>query len=75
MASIAALAARQAATLTRLSSPKTSAPAAHLIQRRGLAGAAGNFLHTFIYRCFDFSRLPVLFAVDQILKSFCYFIV
>ncbi|GMY32420.1 Aerobic glycerol-3-phosphate dehydrogenase [Fagus crenata] len=42
MASIAALAARQAATLTRLSSPKTSAPAAHLIQRRGLAGAADH---------------------------------
>ena len=41
MATVAAAAARRAAALTRLSSPQTSSP--HLIHRRGLAGAAGNF--------------------------------
>uniref|UniRef100_A0A5B6ZVW0 Uncharacterized protein n=1 Tax=Davidia involucrata TaxID=16924 RepID=A0A5B6ZVW0_DAVIN len=38
----AATAARQAANLTRLSSPKSAAQAATLIQRRGLAGAADH---------------------------------
>ncbi|KAF3973974.1 hypothetical protein CMV_002646 [Castanea mollissima] len=38
MATVAAAAARRAAALTRLSSPRTSSP--HLIHRRGLAGAA-----------------------------------
>ncbi|XP_010095824.2 uncharacterized protein LOC21405002 [Morus notabilis] len=39
MATIAASVARQAATLSRVSSPKT---ATNLIQRRGLAGAADH---------------------------------
>ncbi|KAA8526426.1 hypothetical protein F0562_008371 [Nyssa sinensis] len=38
----AAAAARQTATITRLSSPKSAAQAATLIQRRGLAGAADH---------------------------------
>ncbi|KAK9284830.1 hypothetical protein L1049_024008 [Liquidambar formosana] len=42
MASWAAATARQAATLTRISSPKSSAQASNLIQRRGLAGAADH---------------------------------
>ncbi|OAY34114.1 uncharacterized protein LOC110629342 [Manihot esculenta] len=42
MATLAAAVARQAATLSRLSSPKTSAQAASLIHRRGLAGAADH---------------------------------
>ena len=73
MATVAAAAARRAAALTRLSSPQTSSP--HLIHRRGLAGAAGNFfaltfIYIYIYSRFDFSRLSVLFvAHDQILKS------
>lgn len=44
MASRVAAAARQAAILTRLSSAKPSPQSANLIQRRGLAGAAGDFL-------------------------------
>ena len=73
MATVAAAAARRAAALTRLSSPQTSSP--HLIHRRGLAGAAGNFfaltfISIYIYARFDFSRLSVLFvAQDQILNS------
>lgn len=75
MATVAAAAARRAAALTRLSSPQTSSP--HLIHRRGLAGAAGNFfaltfisIYIYIYTRFDFSRLSVLFvAQDQILNS------
>ncbi|CAK7349907.1 unnamed protein product [Dovyalis caffra] len=39
---LAAAAARQAATLSRISSPKTPAQAATLIHRRGLAGAADH---------------------------------
>ncbi len=42
MASRVATAARQAAILTRLSSAKPSPESANLIQRRGLAGAAGH---------------------------------
>lgn len=42
MATLAAAAARQAATLGRIPTSRTSAQAANLIQRRGLAGAAGK---------------------------------
>ncbi|KAF3443848.1 hypothetical protein FNV43_RR13538 [Rhamnella rubrinervis] len=42
MATLAAAAARQAATLSRISTSRTSAQAANLIQRRGLAGAADH---------------------------------
>ncbi|XP_065873375.1 uncharacterized protein [Euphorbia lathyris] len=42
MATLAAAAARQAATLSRFSSPRTSAQASSLIHRRGLAGAADH---------------------------------
>ncbi|KAL5581914.1 hypothetical protein UlMin_014356 [Ulmus minor] len=40
MATLAAAAARQAATLGRISTSRTSSQAANLVQRRGLAGAA-----------------------------------
>ncbi|KAJ6360971.1 hypothetical protein OIU76_015919 [Salix suchowensis] len=40
MATLAAAATRQAATLSRISSPKSPAQVATLIHRRGLAGAA-----------------------------------
>ncbi|KAG6661383.1 uncharacterized protein LOC122303923 [Carya illinoinensis] len=42
MATLAVAAARQAATLTRISSPKISAQASNLVHRRGLAGAADH---------------------------------
>ncbi|XP_015880769.3 uncharacterized protein LOC107416754 [Ziziphus jujuba] len=42
MATLVAAAARQAATLSRVATPRTSAQAAHLIQRRGLAGSADH---------------------------------
>uniref|UniRef100_A0A2P2JHF3 Uncharacterized protein LOC105646993 n=1 Tax=Rhizophora mucronata TaxID=61149 RepID=A0A2P2JHF3_RHIMU len=42
MATLAAAAARRAASLNRISSPKTSTPAVSLIHRRGLAGAADH---------------------------------
>lgn len=42
MATLATAAARQAASLSRISSPRTPIQAAKLIHRRGLAGAAGK---------------------------------
>ncbi|XP_062106260.1 uncharacterized protein LOC133817697 [Humulus lupulus] len=42
MATLAAAAARQAATLSRISTPRTPFQAANLVQRRGLAGAADH---------------------------------
>ncbi|PQM39093.1 uncharacterized protein Pyn_23340 [Prunus yedoensis var. nudiflora] len=42
MATLAAAAARQFATSSRISSARTSSQASNLIQRRGLAGAAGK---------------------------------
>ncbi|KAF7823040.1 uncharacterized protein G2W53_021184 [Senna tora] len=42
MATLAAAAARQAASMSRLSSPRTPIQAANLIHRRGLAGAADH---------------------------------
>lgn len=42
MATLAAAAARQAATLGRISTPRNSAQAANLIKRRSFAGAAGT---------------------------------
>lgn len=47
MATLAAAAARRAATLSRVSSPKA---ATNFIQRRGLAGAAGKS----DFQCFSF---------------------
>ena len=51
MATLAAAAARQAVSLSRISSPKTPAQAAALIHRRGLAGAAGKSIpqNTYTY--------------------------
>jgi hypothetical protein len=46
----AAAAARQAATLSRISSPKSPARVAALIHRRGLAGAAGKSIPQNTYR-------------------------
>lgn len=45
MATLAAAAARQAANSLRLSSARTAGQASNLIQRRGLAGAAGETLN------------------------------
>ncbi|KAI5340508.1 hypothetical protein PRUPE_3G232400 [Prunus persica] len=42
MATLAAAAARQFATSSRISSARTSSQASNLIQRRGLAGAADH---------------------------------
>ncbi|XP_034900748.1 uncharacterized protein [Populus alba] len=42
MATLAAAAARQAVTLSRISSPKTPTQAAALVHRRGLSGAADH---------------------------------
>ncbi|KAM7274776.1 hypothetical protein ACFE04_016642 [Oxalis oulophora] len=42
MASLAATAARRAASLARISTPRTPAQAASLVHRRGLAGAADH---------------------------------
>ena len=46
MATLAAAAAREASTLGRISIPKQ---ATNLIQRRGLAGAAGKSHISFLY--------------------------
>lgn len=42
--SIASMAARRAAAFNRLASPSSASQAASLVQRRGLAGAAGTNL-------------------------------
>lgn len=58
MATLAAAAARKVASLTSISSPKTPIQAANLIQRRGLAGAAGNFIFL-LCLCIFRSHFPV----------------
>ena len=70
MATLAATAARKAASLTRISSPKTPIQAANLIQRRGLAGAAGNLYCYFVYIFSD----PTfqLIRISQMLRIFSF---
>ena len=68
MATLAAAAARQASTLGRISTPKQ---AANLIQRRGLAGAAGKSHISFFF--FSFILLLILFVLSKSRNPFVYF--
>lgn len=68
------LAARQAANLLRLSTPRSASQAASLIQRRGLAGAAGTIHRTFSLPLRYPSIAPIVYCFLNVPKSTFHFV-
>lgn len=64
-------AARQAASLSRLSSPTSAAQASRLLQRRGLAGGAGKTIqyNTIQYHSYIFNPIHICLYLCSSLHS------